>query len=543
MVAAQPYAIAVVGFPDQFLYQDGVICYMVGSHVHLVGTRDWSNNEKVIDLESLVHQQDSDADEPAVRSSWKVLAYRDGLIACQEKTSGQSECRVLVVNAKCTTQLRSELLLKAFSFRPQRLSFIRLGDGILWYGQLQRLGTREKYYWDIGAVGLPRSNTSPQESIPKQRRHPLRIPLQGSEVGSTITFEVFGNELYGGSTEPWSDHEEKDWVSYYYCMRISPMDFPEGYVRLWKIPRRDHTNGVLNDMWSQLSIQKDDTDNQIYVTETRKEYPSDGSSFSTRTNYRHLLKYNGESTNDWTLEDFDAFQEPPRKRVRRDVHTEYRDSEVQEMAPVRDFIIQHNENRFYDSGNMSFVDLVRNKNEQQPKGRESHLAVRVASRKRKSPYESEDTGAMLRTPELDDDGLSIKGSEEDFDDTKLALWPPNDSPQGLLDLLDPKSQSEGCTKNSSADNFNILYMCHKPLPGQANPKLRPLVLLSFDPRCSIPGLRPLLPSTSSQARSEPQNSMELNVDRRTIARPPSPPSHWWMQPAAYTTIRHGFRLR
>ena len=555
----------MVAFAEQYLYQKGRICYVTGRHVHIVNIKNWSHTERIIDLESLLR---IDPENPVKgRGSWKALAYSNGRIVCQRKTLVPEEGCLLILNAAAKSPSISETVLAQCPWAQPKLSFMRVCRDFLWYGLRNRLGSSQRYYWDIGTVELIQGRRL--EHLNK----PLRIPLQGSEIGSTIVFETFDKKLYGVSTEAWGDGQEIGWASYFYCIRISFSDLPAGRIQQLKLPRRDHNDGVLNDMWSQLSLQQDESDGQVYICESRKEYP-DAGSFSTRTNYRYLLKFTEEPTDDWRLEEeLNVDQQPPQKRIRRDVHIEHETQEVQDTAPVPSFIIQHVEKLYYDMSSMSMVDLVQQKDSKAPVRTDihNHLAIRVASRKRKSPYDDpEDPHSMLRLPDLDEEtDQPISGSEEDFHPTDFAIFPPDNSPKELTDLLDPKRRSDGRSMNHSIDNLNVVYLSHKPFPGQqGNSKLRPLIIISFDPasRTSIPNLK-LLPGSNIKAipheeqtrptkiltsdpiidTAEPIPTLITTTTTTAAASSsssnPHEKAHWWDAPAAFIRIEHGYQLR
>ena len=112
--------------------------------------------------------------------------------------------------------------------------------------------------------------------------------MVGSEIGSTICFEFHDGYFYALSNQTSFEVEEIDWTSFYHCIRF-PLNSPckallektENDRSMW---RRQHQEGPIDDRWTNLRLDRDESTGELRIVESRKEWYL-GSSRSQRTYY------------------------------------------------------------------------------------------------------------------------------------------------------------------------------------------------------------------------------------------------------------------
>jgi hypothetical protein len=327
----------------------------------------------------------------------------------------------------------------------------------------------------------------------------------GMEIGKTVCFEVYQDHLYAISTLVDFQEEEIDWTSYYVWICLDPkLELPKEGVKTHRTWRRQHREGPINDTWSDLSLTVDETSGQLMILECRREW-RDGGSENCRTYYIQPLPAPADvdkqqPTSDYYTaappdeplakmldENSKANYERPRKRLRRHYHAEY-DGGV-EPKPRRDFILAKTKFRTYNLSASSYLDLV---NDPLPSSRggdlvpRDRLRLRIVSRKRKCPIDEEgiegDQGLLFK-PELEADGRLVEDSEERFTSRGVHLWPPDEAPQELNDLLCSPKRT-GLVK-AIADERSIVYSVNKD---NLEPGNQAIIFINFDPALRFPGL-------------------------------------------------------
>lgn len=547
---AQPFVVGVVSIAKSFIYEQGQICYLSGDHIYILDTHLWSQSECMIGLTAILKDRGLNERSPSATDGWRLLTYAYGRLACswEDKTVSQSWLVIVTLDKD-----QNQTIIPSFStYRlPYSKVVVRLSRDFVCVGKRGAAG-REDHEWEFWILRAH----GPRGTV----RRPVSLgEFQGKELGTTVVFEIFGDYLYGVSTEAPVGAEGIDWISYYHCIRISLTDkarVPEE-CKIW---RRDHLEGVLNDSWLQLSLQKDEQDGHNFISEVRKEWPN-GDSFNTRIHYKQRLE-----SDEWTCitpnetpqqitsqfrsgspdcDDPPPPLEPPMKRSRRHVHQEK--SPGTSGPPSPEYILAHTACRFYDASSMSFLDVIKKSVRSSASGSPSHLAVRVVSRnKRHTSFDDNINGkrpftAMETNYTIDD--------SEYFSSRPAKMWPLSNPPPAMLSLLDTTSVSG--EMNITADNRNIVYLAKGPgLSSRSSlisrpSKLSALVIISFDPACNLPGLTTVsIPKTD--IKPEEANHLKeilLPCPKADLLNINSEPTAGWQRPAPYLTIKTGFRFR
>jgi hypothetical protein len=346
----------------------------------------------------------------------------------------------------------------------------------------------------------------------------------GSEIGTHVCFEIKDDYLYAVSNQTSFEEEEIDWTSYYICLRF-PLSDPKRrrWRRIW---RRQHREGPINDTWTDISLQADESSKQLVIVECRREWHGGGSE-SSRTYYMQpLVCFDSGSDSDQqakqmsssasdrsdspapsegdpvylpvpTLPDdpltstLDSYSkpnyEPPKKRLRRHYHPEYAADE-RPPSPRRDFIRSRTKYFAYNHSACAIVDLVNDPPQQSNllSRAPDRLRLRIGSRKRKSPIDEngeEGEKGLLYPPEyLDVDGMPVEFSDERFESRGIRLWPPEDAPPELLSLLCPSGKAGQV--HAASDERSVIYSTQPDLSGGS----KPIILINFDPTIRFRGL-------------------------------------------------------
>jgi hypothetical protein len=443
------------------------------------------------------------------------LNYSNGILACVCEISETGESWLVVLDpyhskdgSKPETEKKRQVLLREQLICTTKL-FIRQDGSHLYYGTHSAFGSHGHHEWMVQGFNLATGHRVTEKPI-------QLVDFFGSELGSTVCFEIHNGSFYAVSNQTSLEVEEVDWTSHYHCVQFA-LDERKPNLTPRKLWRRQHNEGPLNDSWTELSIQKDEQTDELLIVECRKEYIGGGSA-NVRTYYTQPLSLSendevpqnfGFPMNDpltKTLDDNSKPNyEPPKKRIRRYYHAEYAMGRV-DLS--KEFILARTKFRAYNPATSSFIDLVNDPVLRPGSARlQDRIRLRIASRLQKSPLEDdpEKTGHFrLRPKELDENGIPLERSEEDFHPTEVQeLWPPDNAPTELFDILCPGGRVGQL--DAMADDTAIVYMTGS-LPAYPN-RERAIILINFDPVWKHDGLKRI------KLRSDPSNLAEMEVEK------------------------------
>lgn len=164
--------------------------------------------------------------------------------------------------------------------------FVRNTANYLFYGTHTGLGTHGHHEWKIHAQSLNKDAPLPP-NIPA-----LQLDeLVGSDLGSTVAFEIHDGYFYAVSNQTSFVVEEVDWTSFYHCIRF-PLHRPvkEEVQINTRVYRRQHAEGPINDSWTDLGLQVDEKTNRLQIVEARREWRNGGSK-QERTFYTREITF------------------------------------------------------------------------------------------------------------------------------------------------------------------------------------------------------------------------------------------------------------
>ncbi|EHK16532.1 uncharacterized protein TRIVIDRAFT_40792 [Trichoderma virens Gv29-8] len=273
----------------QFTYTNGAVCYttMKNSptyqrHLRVLVLEGPSVKEVSIDIPSLIKASDIPNFDESLPYQFRPLYHADGIVSClyEQKRSPGSSRSLIIYN------LKEGKILDSHSLSSTANIFVRNNSQYLYYGTKSYPGSGQRR-WMLEGFSLEHSTWL---------RRIVLWDLAGSDMGSTICFEIFGDHLYGVSSQELTEAEDSEWDSpahaldsYYYAFRLPLKDPSRVQVlprsALW---RRGATDGPIDDRWCHLQLGQDEKSGQISIFETRKEWLS---SWSRRTCYQKQLDW------------------------------------------------------------------------------------------------------------------------------------------------------------------------------------------------------------------------------------------------------------
>ena len=299
LATAQPYIAAIVGLGDAYIYCKGVLCYILDDRVRVLDLHNSGEDETVISIPGLLSQALAEIEDNS-RGVFRLLYYADSILSCLYTSSELDSTAWLIAFHK-----DSKRILVAENLPSTDKIFVRHNNRYLYYGTHSEIGTDGYKKWVICGRDLKRGRRFP---------HNVHLPdMVGSEIGSTICFEFYREYFYALSNQTSFEVEEIDWTSFYHCIRF-PLDCPFAETlektennNMW---RRQHQEGPIDDRWTSLRLDEDETSGELKIVESRKEWYL-GSSRSQITYYTTEIKFPVRKNDDeLALEDFQAASAP-----------------------------------------------------------------------------------------------------------------------------------------------------------------------------------------------------------------------------------------
>lgn len=563
---AQPFSVAVLGYGSAFLYNGGSLCYVHDDEIRVLDVHGSGRVEQVLNVCSILPRVIPGCSPTEDTTRLSLMHYNEGILAFLIELVDREEAWLLAMDVRSTTENgRNGRLRLRTPLQSTRRLFVRHSNSYLYYGTHSSLGYHGHQQWAIDCVDLKTGRHLTGKSVELE-------DFAGNEIGQTVCFGVHHHHLYAVSTQVNFEEEEVDWTSFYVWICLSPwrnlrqwrQDHAlRGPNRIW---RRQHREGPINDSWADLSLRKDEQTERLTILECRREWRNGGSE-NCRTYYMQALpspeeifegsgECNSGSSGPTQLPDepltktLDSWSKPnyerPKKRLRRHYHTEH---EPGSESQKRDFILARTKYRTYNFSASAFVDLVNDPDTASgdlvPRDR---LRLRTVSRKRRCPIDEDgeevEPGLLFPPEDKDEDGRPIENSEERFVPRGIHLWPPDDAPRELNELLCPSKRAGKV--HAIADERSLIYSVDRDL-GDEN---QAIIIINFDPLIRLSGLRRLVwPGKTRQVESgvdiERPQIEDIEHERRAIslkARRTTAPSAR-EEPAMYLSISRGYWLR
>ncbi|EGD97892.1 hypothetical protein TESG_05395 [Trichophyton tonsurans CBS 112818] len=567
IASAQPYSASLIALGDEFLFHQGVVCYIGDGQIRTLDVLKAAEYEEVVDLKDVLDSYPLVSNgRPYSKFKYKLLCYCDGMVAllCHPGARDSPWLLAMDMRLNYSTARKPHRVRFCRPLTSTRNLFVRLNRSFMYFGTHSGRGRHGHREWILEGFSFVTGSDTSLESIQLEN-------FVGSEIGSTVCFEIKDGYFYAVSNQTSFEDEEIDWTSYYICVRfplINPVDVK--WQRIW---RRQHREGPINDNWTKLSLVVDPTTRQLTIVECRHEWENSGSEnfrihysqpldcFDTvdgncRTEFSFpksgLPKYLPVRSlpDDQLAKTLDPFSrpnyEPPKKRHKRFYHLEYTPEEAQ-SPNRRDFTLSNTKFHGYNLMASAFMDLV---NDPPPPVKPfstppDRLRLRIGARKRQfQQYEMDDKGSsatMYPRSVIDISGYSASKTEEGYQSRGIKMWPPNDAPPELLKLLSPTPKSGKVI--AAADERFMVYSTDAGMEDET----KALILISFDPSFGLKHMKSLkrkasesLPKALRSKKAQPHARM--STARKMFATHPEPA--WFnIEPAEYLRFNYGFWLR
>ncbi|UPX17397.1 uncharacterized protein EKO05_0007756 [Ascochyta rabiei] len=474
----QPFSARVVGQGSTFLYRQGVLCLQTGSSVQISNLRS-SCSVVTLDLMTMVFGGNT-CESAGV--SFEMMYYSDELLSVLVNIES-NESWIYCVKTTSSLQDDNRVVRSVGLGHDHSKLFIRHTSQYLYYGSHTGTSPNDGHRkWEIRGVAL-----QPGFELSAEQGRPLLLEdFHGSDVGSTVTFEIHDGFFYAVSNQGTYEVEEIDWTSFYNCIRF-PLNDPvalavENDARIY---RRQHAEGAIHDSWTDLTLQPDEKTNKLFVVESRREWVG-ASSKQLRTFYTTCIDFSAselaadESPRDdesdppqlpeddllTTLLDSShgASYMPTPRQYSWSRHPEFSTIDI---SP-RSFILARTKFRTYNYSCSAFMDLVedetccRGGTDTSP----SCLRLRIGSRRVAPALSTTDDFASDSIWRNNQSKMPRFADSTKYRYTPTRMWPPPRSTcpcsARLHRIMNPPS-TPGCTAGQTSitaacDERSIVYM-------------------------------------------------------------------------------------
>lgn len=280
-----PYLAAVVGFGEDWIYQNGVLCYVRQGQLRILNLHGSAADEVVVNIRLLLDE--AIPDSPNIRKyRLRPLNVSNNIVSClyyyKKPHAEFPQGSLVVFSAQAHKILTARRLV---ALEPNRV-VVRNNDETLFVVRRSHYIGGQMFIWN--AYNIP-ANTWYRTT--HGHHHPFNS--QPFEIGITQCFEIFNGHIYSLSNHSELEEEEADWVSPYHCSRI-PLSYNcEAKLNPDRLLRRNHLDGPMDHRWTFMKMFRDEATGEIKVVESRKEWIK-GSSSTTRTYYTTTIKWPSE---------------------------------------------------------------------------------------------------------------------------------------------------------------------------------------------------------------------------------------------------------
>ncbi|KAH8710229.1 hypothetical protein GQ44DRAFT_776598 [Phaeosphaeriaceae sp. PMI808] len=491
---AHPFSARILGQGQTFLYRQGIICVLTGYLVHVSDVRSASASDAVeLDLTTIIR--------PTLESNFSIFGYfkpflmyhSDGILAVYVEVENHSNSGYLFVISTAKNLGRHSRVVRAFPIAESSKLFVRHNSQYLYYGTHTGIGDDGHHKWEISGVSL-----DGQHPLSALERALLFEGFHGTDIGSTVAFEIYNDHFYAVSNQGTYGVEEADWTSFYHCVMF-PLNNPtmDKVEKDKCVYRRQHAQGPIHDSWTNLSLQLSERTNEVVIIESRCEWER-ASSQKSRTFYTSKFNVNTKPSsgvespcneipktlllpeNDLFVDRTDCMPNPKQYSWSR--HPEF----SADVTSPRSFILAKTKFRAYNYSCTSFLDLVEDDQCCNNPSMPPCLRIRVGSQRPKS----------LNVSPLNSKSRSrVDGAEPEFEDftqyqnSPIRMWPPPASrcacSKRLHGILNPPPLASGLSPSRTVigvlDERTLVYMVKPGRPYGASDEntLGTIVMVDF----------------------------------------------------------------
>jgi hypothetical protein len=243
--------------------------------VRILDIHNSQEQEIVFSIPGLLNQALSNVRHNST-GNFQILYYSDGIVSCVFRSSDSSQTSWLI---SFSLRRRSRAILLVRELDSTEKLFVRHNGHYLYYGTHSDIDADGHKKWMIYGFKFHTRQWFDEKIYLSE--------MAGSDIGSTVCFEIFGNYFHALSNQTSFEVEEIDWTSFYHCIRF-PLDSPCKTLiektrdrDMW---RRQHQEGPIDERWMSLQLVADESSGELKIVESRKEWYL-GSSRSQRNYY------------------------------------------------------------------------------------------------------------------------------------------------------------------------------------------------------------------------------------------------------------------
>ncbi|TPX13250.1 uncharacterized protein E0L32_006223 [Thyridium curvatum] len=500
-----PFSVTFVAVADLALYINGMLLYLDGLSLRMLDLHNSADEEAVVDIHSILNIAIDGTQ--LVCDTFQPLHYADGIVSCLCRFRTPLPEDWLLLFNPTTKWYKGIHLNSAFKL------FVRNNKNHVLFGT--HTGASEDNYrrWVIQAYDICNDKLFDPSMVLEN--------LPGSDIGSTVCFEVFGDYFYALSNETTFGLDGFDWTSYYHCFRF-PVCHPSpdkievlAEDMLW---RRKHAEGPLDDRWTFLKLEPHENTKKLQIVESRKEWLGGRSSarrtyYTLETSFSETDRYVDEKaaaapaaqqsgadqfrvlhgTSDAESAKTAFQKEGTSVSPQRSPHHVHPgdDGALIIMSTLSKTFI-----RSYHTTCSTFMDLIDEPSDEAPFT--PRIRLRAGSRKLR-PYterkasENEGKGKQVEADLQVADSLIYPGKEIKrlYRESEVRIWPPEKlagvggpDVDKLHQVLVPPG-FQGQVTNGMWDKRSLVYSI-----SGADPSLKAIIFINFDPAIRLQGVQP-----------------------------------------------------
>lgn len=279
---AAPSSACVLDYGSSFIYRQHVLCYMSYGVIRVRSILGRPNEMTEIDTGPMASRlSETYFGATGVEPEISLLHYSDGVVSLHFDYSETDVCSqwrddehwiIYIELRKFNPVSRAGVHIISLPAGASKL-FVRNTATYFYYGAHTGLGAHGHHEWKVHGHSLSSDNPLPPNTCALQLDD-----FVGSDLGSTVAFEIHDGYFYAVSNQTSFVVEEVDWTSFYHCIRF-PLARPvkEAVQVNTRVYRRQHAEGPINDSWTDLGLQIDEKTNRLQIVEARREWLNGGS--------------------------------------------------------------------------------------------------------------------------------------------------------------------------------------------------------------------------------------------------------------------------
>jgi hypothetical protein len=433
------------------VYRQGTICVLDGEMVRVSDVHTPSDPVH-LDLTAIIRPILETAFASSDRFGVRLLNYADNILAIHVTPNSGGDDSYIFALDTAAGPLKDRRVIRAVQLAASSKLFVRHNAHYLYYGTHTGTGDDGHHKWEIDGISLNKSF-----SLPKRERSLLLDKFHGSDIGSTVAFEIHNDYFYAVSNQGTFEVEEIDYTSFYHLVRF-PLNSPmsEDVEKDERLFRRQHKSGPIHDSWTDLALQLDERTNETVVVESRREW-AQASSRQSRTFYVTKLDFEEQSDSPMDedgplLPEDDAYiplldsSNNPHWKPTPGLHSWSQHPEFSrtETSP-RSFILARTKFRAYNYSCTSFLDLVEDDRCCNEPSQPPCFRLRVGSRRELGlDYSQADNKGKGPANEME---TTFVDHKTQYSQPPIRMWPPPASrcpcSKRLHDILNPPLPSGG----------------------------------------------------------------------------------------------------